>query len=177
VVVMVSAILLASGPSAGQDKKDDKEKLHPYSTTKVGDFAIYKAAGEIEGKGWESTRKETVTAKDEKSVKLKVINLSTGKESEKTIDLTEPYEYPTLRFFKAGGTFKKTGEGTEKIKVAGKEYDANWIAGTVTTKVMGKEATSAEMKVWFSKDAPLDGFLRMKMAKSSEELIEFGAVK
>jgi hypothetical protein len=175
--MMVSAILLASGPSAGQDKKDDKENLSPYRTAKVGDFAIYKAAGEFGGKGWESTRKETVTAKDKKSVKLKVINISTGKEREKTIDLTQPYEYPTLRFFKAGGTFKKTGEGTEKIKVAGKAYDANWIAGTITAKVKGKQFTGLEMKVWFSKDAPLDGFLRMKMGKSSDELIEFGSVK
>jgi hypothetical protein len=171
-LVMLSAIFLATGPSAGQDKKDDKEILNPYRTAKVGDFAIYK----LVRKGKESTVKKTVSAKDEKSVKLNVSD-SNGPEREVTIDLTKPLARIPVPDSK-WATFKKTGEGKEKIKVAGKEYDANWISGKMTTEFPKGGEVALELKTWFSKDAPLDGVLRFKTGSViTMELIESGSAK
>jgi RNA polymerase sigma factor (sigma-70 family) len=150
---------------------------NPYRTAKVGDFAVYKWTTKFGfgGKEKESTQKMTVTARDEKSVKLKMSS-STSAESERTIDLTKPYDI--LSPFKKEGKFEKTGEGTEKIKVAGKEYNANWISGKhCLTTPSGKEF-NLEIKVWFSKDAPLDGLLRMKLDNNTNaELTESGSAK
>jgi hypothetical protein len=179
---MLSAIFLASGLGAGDGKKDDKEKPNPYRTAKVGDFAIYKTFSMNEGMEIPlGAEKKTVTAKDEKSVTLKITRES--KERELKIDLTKPYEIPVseLLIVVRQGKFAKAGEGTEKIKVAGKEYNANWIAGKFTGKFPTGEETTSEIKVWFSKDAALDGLLRMKAGLGdgslTMELSESGSAK
>jgi hypothetical protein len=173
-VLLVCISILAAG-----DPDKTKANGNPYRNSKVGDFAVYKTGD----KGLTPTTKKTVAAKDEKSVKLK-ITVSAGFksfESELTIDLTKPYVIPIAHPFIKEGKFAKTGDGTEKIKVAGKQYNANWVTGKYTGKSVGGKEITSEIKVWFSKDAPLDGLLRMKVgltdADLTTELIESGSAK
>ena len=160
---LVILLLCISVPAAGDGAKT-KPNGNPYRTAKVGDFAVYKTFT-AKGKGFATTTKKTVAAMDGTSVKLKITRTAGFKsiESELTIDLTKPYDIPISHPFIKQGKFAKTGQGTEKIKVAGKEYNANWIAGKYTGKGLKGTALTSQIKVWFSKDAPLDGLLRMKV--------------
>ena len=49
---------------------------------------------------------------------------------------------------------EKVKDGKEKIKAAGKDYECQWQTYKVTGKAMGVEI-SADVKVWTSKDLPL----------------------
>jgi len=175
-------LLLCVPVLAGGDSDKTKAIGNPFGTTKVGDFAVYKRDyGNVIIIEGHETWKKTVTAKDEKSVKLKVegnpagygINVE-GNKVEWTIDLTKPYDMVLeavrmVHLVRKEDKFEKIGEGTEKIKVAGKEYNAHWITGKLTSKQPGVGEVIPNIKVWFSKDAPQDGLLRIKTGPKKEE--------
>jgi hypothetical protein len=89
--------------------------------------------------------------------------------TEQKIDLTKPFD-PT----KVGGggglppgtdaKIEKLKDGKEKIKIAGKEYDATWTTYKMKAKAAGQEI-DADLKVWMAKDIPM-GMAKMEMKAS-----------
>ena len=59
-----------------------------------------------------------------------------------------------------GGKFTKTGEGKEKVKVGGKDVDAQWYEGTFESDQM--KGSTSKMKTWFSSAIP-GGLCKMTM--------------
>jgi hypothetical protein len=84
---------------------------------------------------------------------------------EAKIDLTKPFDPLAMQGQMpkdVEAKVEKTGEGKEKVKVGGKEFDATWTKAKVTAKAMGKEINS-DFKVWTSKDVPAGGMVKMEM--------------
>jgi hypothetical protein len=144
------------------------DEENPYKNAKVGDYATYKVkikAGPIAQDG---TITQTVTAKSDKQVTIKV----SGKlgdvalpEHEEKIDLTKPYD-PTKGgggAIPGGGEAKveKQKEGKEKVKVGDKEYDAVWTTYKFTAKLMDIPI-EGDIKAWTAKDVP-SGMVKMNM--------------
>lgn len=59
----------------------------------------------------------------------------------------------------------KEGEGTERIKVGGKEYETKWTK-LKTTSGAGGVTVISEFKMWFSKQVPLSGLVKMETTTS-----------
>jgi hypothetical protein len=178
------AVLVLPGLAAAQTTKDPEE--HPYAKVKVGDWVTYTMTAEPMTVN-EFTTTSRVAAKDDKNVTIKMGgkitlmgNTTDFPESEIKIDLTQPYDAHTNPNDKKGDTkVEKVGEGKEKVKVGGKEYDTTWTKTKVTTKVMGKESV-VESTVWMSKDVPM-GMVKMESkfegGNSKIEVKEFGTGK
>ena len=124
----------------------------------------------VAGQNLDGTVTQTVTAKTDKEVTVKVTGKVNGMDipaQEQKIDLTKPFD-PT----KAGGGLpagtdvkvEKGKEGKEKIKVVGKEYEATWTTYKVKGKANGLDIDS-DMKVWMVKDLPA-GMAKMEMTTS-----------
>jgi hypothetical protein len=166
---------------------------HPYKNVKVGDFATYKIDTKIAGIPVSGVMTRTVTAKSDKEATVKsATKLSfNGVEKELTvpdekIPLDKPYDPSNLGEaggVAAGSESKVEKQGKEKIKVAGKEYEAAWTAYKLKAKTMGQDI-DADLKVWMSRDIPM-GVARMELkaviAKQelalTMELIETGTKK
>jgi len=179
----VLVLAFTSVPSAGEKDKE-KANDNPYRTAKVGDFTSYKMSTKIGDFAVEGAMKMIVIEKDEKSAKLKIEVTVLGTnvpDQETTVDLTKPLDFAaTINQGKKGGKFEQTGEGTAKIKVGGKEYDSTWITGKALGEAKGVKIDS-EVKVWFSKEVPLNGMLKMEtkaaIANVVLELTEYGNAK
>jgi hypothetical protein len=160
---LLSAALFAGlAPAAfAQDMEN------PFKKAKVGDWAEYKMATNAMGINIDAKLKMTVTAKTDKEVTLKTAAIVNNMElpgQETKIDLTKPYD-PTNTANLPKGTeakVEKGGEGKEKVKIGGKEYDTNWMKMKVNAKVNGMDFDS-DIKVWISKDVPLSGMVKMEM--------------
>lgn len=142
----------------------ENEDFNPYKNSKVGDSATYKINTKVAGNSIPGTITQTVTAKNEKDLTLKVLSSVSGMEiagPPQTVDLTKPYD-PT-KGLPPGfeGTVKKNKDGKEKVKVLGKDYDANWTSYDVEGKIGGMDI-KATIKVWFSKEVIL-GVARVEM--------------
>jgi hypothetical protein len=153
------------------------EEDNPYKNVKVGDFAVYKMSTKIAGMSFDGTVTQTITGKTDKEATIKVIAKVLGQEvpREDKIDLTKPYD-PTKAASLPPGTeakIEKIKDGTEKIKVGDKTYDAKWESYNMKAKAQGQEF-EATFKVWNSKDFPLY-LLKMEMqAKISGMDMEMG---
>jgi hypothetical protein len=160
---------LASAVTYGQEKMEN-----PYSTAKVGDFVAYKMTTSVMGKDIELTTKQTVTAKEEKEVRVKIATTFMGNAlpgQETKIDLTKPYD-PAAALGNKKGKFDKTGEGKEKIKVGGKEYETNWMSGKVVADVgVGGKKIESDVKFWFSKSVPLTGLVKMELKSNAANMV------
>ncbi|MCS6865038.1 MAG: hypothetical protein RMJ56_13550 [Gemmataceae bacterium] len=135
------------------------EEENPYKNAKVGDYATYTTTAEFGGLTLSGTVTQTVIAKTNKEVTIKItghIEFAGNKmeipAQEQTIDLTQPFD-PTKGGTIPGGdaSFEKDKDGKEKIKVNGKEYDSTWVSYKVKAKIMGLEL-QGNMKVWTAKD-------------------------
>lgn len=151
--VAVLVLGVASVAARGADAEN------PFKNAKAGDYAIYT----LTTKGGEGTVTQTVTAKSDKeaTVKVAIVVNANGKEfklpeQEMKVDLTKPYDPTQGTNVPAGAEVKaeKDKEGKEKIKVAGKEYDADWTTYKTKVKAMGLEL-AGETKVWIAKDVPM----------------------
>jgi hypothetical protein len=71
---------------------------------------------------------------------------------EQKIDLSKPFDPTKAGNLPAGTEVKveKQKDGTEKVKVGGKEYDTKWETYKMKMKAMGMEF-EADMKVWQTK--------------------------
>jgi hypothetical protein len=161
-VRLLAALLIAAAPLAARAADEE----NPYKKVKVGEFATYKMTTKVAGKSFEGTITQTVAAKDDKEVTLKVTGKVNGMDipvQEQKIDLTKPYD-PTKTAVPPGTEAKveKQKDGKEKIKAGGKEYDCKWESYKVTGKANGIEM-NADVKVWQSKDLPMQ-MVKMEMA-------------
>jgi hypothetical protein len=158
--VLLAVALLVSLVPALHAADDD----NPYKKTKVGDWVEYKmTSATIAGK-----TKMTITAKDDKEVTYELTGTFSfmGKETVSPpqkikVDLTKPYDQISAANLKANNTkIEKVGEGKEKLKVGDKEFDTTWRKLKATT-TMGESIIITEYKMWFSKDVPMSGLVRM----------------
>jgi hypothetical protein len=165
--LICAAVLLASVQPvrAGEE--------NPFKKAKVGDWAEYKMSGpNIEGK-----TKMTVVAKDAKEVTYEVTGevAFMGKKlavpvQKQKIDLAKPYD-PTAdpivvaNLRKADVKTEKIGEGKVKIKVGEKEFDTKWTRLKLTATA-NNITVVGDVKMWFSKDVPSSGLVRIEMLTS-----------
>ena len=159
-VVLVTALLACVSSFAyGGDSEN------PFRKAKVGDWAEYKMTGaNVAG-----TTKMTILTADDKEVTYEVtatfsaFGQTTAAPVQKIkVDLTKSYD-PIVAANLAQNNVKveKTDEGSEKIKAAGKELDTRWTRFKTTTTVNDTPIIS-EYRVWFSKDVPVSGLVKME---------------
>ena len=136
---------------------------NPFKNAKVGDFVKYKMVNDVAGMKQEMGMTQTVTAKDETAVTLKIEMEAAGNKlpsQETKVALDQPYDP-----FKTGAPnakVEKVGEGEEKVTVGGKEYACKWFQAKVAvTAPTGQEVTGSS-KVWICKDVPLGGLVKME---------------
>jgi hypothetical protein len=168
---LLAALLVVLAPVAARAAEEE----NPYKKVKVGEYATYKMSTKFGGQTIEATATQTVTAKDEKEATVKMTIKANGMElpgQEVKIDLTKPYD-PTKTGIPAGADVKveKLKDGKEKIKAGGKEYDCKWESFKVTGKAMGLEI-AAEVKVWQSKDLPLQMVKMESIAELAGQKVE-----
>jgi hypothetical protein len=137
---------------------------NPYKNAKVGDWIEYKMTGQ----NMEGSTRMTVVAKDDKELTYEVAssfsfmgNKMVGPVQTLKIDLTKPYDAISAANLKANNVkIEKLGEGKEKLKAAGKEYDTKWTQLRATATVNEMKIVM-DYKMWFSSDVPLSGLVRM----------------
>jgi hypothetical protein len=151
-----------------------QDKDNPYKKVKVGDYVTYKMTTSFNGATFATDMKQTVTARTDKEVTLKTTSTIFGKDvpgQTTTIDLTKPYDVAAAAVAaKQKGKFEKTGEGKEKIKVNGKEYDCNWVSGKLAGEIKGLKIES-DVKVWASREAPMSGVVKMEMKSKTGDVV------
>jgi hypothetical protein len=144
------------------------DEENPYKKVKVGDYATYKLTTKVAGMNLDGTLTQSVTAKSDKEVTIKVAGKVNGMDipgQELKIDLTKPYD-PTKAALPPGTEAKveKLKDGSEKVKAGSKEYDCKWESYKVKAKSGGQEF-EAEAKAWMSKEMP---HLLVKMEMTAE---------
>jgi len=134
---------------------------NPYKSAKVGEWAETLAVSESMGRKTEIKSKQTVIAKDDVSVTLRMTMTMMGREippQETKIMLNKPYDPYAQGYTDAKVT--TLGEGDETITVDGKSYTCHWAkVKVVATQPAAVEST---VKVWSSKDVPLAGMVKME---------------
>lgn len=163
---IIVAALLVSIASMGHAAADN-----PFTRAKVGDWVEYKMTGSNNIAG---TTKMTVVAKDDKELTYEVAatfsflgNETTAPVQKMKIDLTKSYDPIVAANLKQNNVkIEKEGEGTEKIKAGGKEYDTKWTKCKATATANNMTITT-DYKMWFSKDVPLSGLVRMETTMST----------
>lgn len=145
------------------------DEENPLKKSKVGDWAEYRMTGpNMDGK-----TRMTITAKDEKELTYEVTGKVSfgGKEmvmpvQTKKIDLTKPYDaISAANLAHTGTTLETVGKGTSKLKLAGKEYETNWVKMKSSTTVNDMTIVS-EYQMWFSPSIPVSGLARMDTSTS-----------
>src|SRR3954453_3081043 len=120
-------LALAVAPFAGAADEEN-----PYKKAKVGDYATYKMTTKVAGFNVEGTLTQTVTAKDDKEVTIKTtgkVNNMDIPAQEQKIDLTKPFDPAKATGNLPPGAnvnIEKLKDGSEKVKLGGKEYDTKW---------------------------------------------------
>ena len=151
--LLAAAFVVVLAPVSSRAADDE----NPYKNAKVGDFATYKMSMKVAGMDLGGTITQSVTAKTDKEVTLKVTGKINGMdvpEQEQKIDITKAFD-PTKLANQTGTDVKveKGKEGKEKLKVMGKEYESTWTSYKVKGKANGVDIDS-DMKVWLAKDLP-----------------------
>jgi hypothetical protein len=144
---------------------------NPYKTAKVGDWVEYTSHTAGAGFSMESKSKQTVMAKTDKEVTIKIESEMQGQKNsqEQKIDLTKKFDPNDMSTGMPGGMkpkVEKVKEGDEAVTIGGKKYDAHWVENKVTMEMQGAKIES-DTKSWISKDAPLGGLVKMEMNMSA----------
>jgi hypothetical protein len=163
---MIAAALLVCFAPAIQGADDE----NPYRNTKVGDWTEY----QLTGQNMEGTTKMTVVSKNDKELTFEVAatfsimgNKMVAPVQTMKIDLTKSYDAISAANLKANNVkIEKLDEGKEKLKAAGKEYDTKWIKLRATTTV-NEMMIVMDYKMWFCKEVPLSGLVRMDTTASA----------
>ena len=140
---------------------------NPFKKAEVGDWVSYKMTTEmpnVPAGGMNMETKQTVTAKTEKEVTMKVETLMNGNSmgaQEVKIPLDQPYDATKT----TQGTTEKTGEGEESVTVGGKTYACKWITFKSHTETNGMKIDS-DSKVWVSTGVPLGGMVKTDTSTS-----------
>ncbi|HVL11840.1 MAG TPA: hypothetical protein VM529_04715 [Gemmata sp.] len=139
---------------------------HPFKTAAKDDTATYKMKVAVGTLVLEGTTTQTVVAKTDTKVTVRVTANFSGMEpppQDQEIDLTKTYDPTRVGALPQGAEAKldKLKDGKEKIKVAGKEYETTWTTYKMKAKAGGMDI-DADLKVWMSKDVPM-GMAKMEM--------------
>jgi hypothetical protein len=154
-----------------------EEPINPFAKAKVGDWVEYKLigggpAGNMQMSPFPDLRiRMVVTAADQKEVTIEMQAQGPGvgpqgKENTQRIDLTKPFDPLSILNIGIKDDKKKATkikEGREKITVAGTSYDCSWV----TAK---EPNNNGDVKLWFTKDAPLSGIVKIEMTIGGPEL-------
>jgi len=139
---------------------------NPYKNAAKGQWASYKMVMKFAGQEITGSVKQTVVDKTDKEVTIEAVaNIFGQEQSQKhTIDLTKPFDPLATTQLPPGADVKveKAENGKEKIKVAGKDHETEWIRFKMTLNIMGQDI-NGEAKVWQSKEIPLGGIAKMTM--------------
>ncbi len=157
------------------------ETDNPYQNAKKGDWVMFKVSAQFGDRRIEGSLKQTVTAKDEKSVTVRNLTKFMGMElpaQEQKIDLTKPFNPASGSVPGANNAkIEKLDSGKETIEVGGKKYECEWVKNKVTVDAGGMKIES-ETKTWTSKSAPLAGLVKieskMTQGGSTMELADSG---
>lgn len=158
------------------------EEDNPYRNAKVGDWTECKTSTSMSGFNMDGKMKQTVIAKSETEVTVKIESEVNGqKNSQETkIDLTKKF-VPGETGLPSGTKAPKieqNGSGDEKVTVGAKTYDAHWTAYKMAMEV-GPLKMNMNVKTWTSKDVPLEGMVKSEMSgdngmKTTVELVGSG---
>lgn len=155
------ALLLLAVPFAARTAETD----NPYKNAKKGEWVSYKMSTQFGTQKIEGTLKQTVTAKDEKSVTVKIAMKFMGMEfppQEQKIDLTKPFNPASGSIPGANNAkIEKLDSGKETVEVGGKKYECEWVKNKITVDAGGMKIET-ETKTWTSKSAPLAGLVKME---------------
>jgi hypothetical protein len=161
---LLAALVAAAVPLAARGQDAD----HPFKNAKVGDYANYTMSTKVGTFDVKGTLTNTVKAVTDKEVTVEVTGKMNGMAipaQTQKIDLTKAFDPSAAGIgANAGKTdakVEKVGEGSEKITVGGKSYEAKWTTMKVTTKTPAGEVVM-DLKAWVGKDIPL-GLGRMEM--------------
>lgn len=160
-----AALVVLLGAAASADEKNPE--FNPYKNAKVGDFATYKVATKVGPIAVEGSTTQTVVKKTEKEAEVRVNFTLAGMAQPaqtETIDLTKPFNPANVGGALPAGTkvdVKQLKEGKDKLKAAGKEYNATWTTYEIKAMTKGFEI-KGEAKVWMSSDVPL-GMLKLEL--------------
>jgi hypothetical protein len=161
----IAAVLFISLTSVGPGAEGE----NAYRDAKVGDWVEYQSKMTADG-GFdqEGNTKITVVARDDKELTYEVLaslgvngkTLVAPTQTLKT-DLTKSYDAISALNLKQNNVkIEKLGEGKEKLKVAGKEYDTTWTR-LRSTATQPEVTVVTDYKMWFCKDVPVNGLVRM----------------
>jgi hypothetical protein len=158
--LFLSAFLVCIVPAVRAADVDNHWK-----NSKVGDWVEYK----MTGTGISGKTKMTITAKDDKEVAYEIESSFTangiemkGPVQKATVDLTKDYDAIAAANQQSKNLKIETiGEGKEKLKFGEKEYDTKWTKSKATSTFNGV-AMESEYKMWFCKDVPVSGLVRME---------------
>ncbi len=173
---LLAVFALAVAPVAAYAADEE----NPYKNSKVGDYVTYTMVTKVAGLNLNGTMTQSVTAKSDKEVTIKITgNIEFGgnkmdiPEQEQKVDLTKPFD-PTKAGGLPGGAeakVEKLKDGKEKLKINGKDYDTTWTTYKVKAKANGMEI-DADVKSWNAKDVP-GGMVKMTMtAKVADQDME-----
>jgi len=144
---------------------------HPYARVLVGDYATYTIKTKVAGIVVEGIVTQTVTAKTDKEVTVKITGKITFMENqqiipprEQKIDLSKPFN-PTKFYIPlpqgAELQVQKAREGWEKISIGDRSYYCTWTEYNIQAKALGTDLSSV-VKVWICQDIPM-GVVKMVM--------------
>jgi hypothetical protein len=142
-------------------RADDVE--NPMKQAKVGDWVSYKSVIDYGTGPGEGTSKHVVTARDDKSLTLKLTPTYKKKQlaaRENKIDPTKPFD-PFMLANQgkkpANAKIEKVGEGKEKLELDGKTYECKWTKIKMTHKNAQSNEIVQNIKFWTCPDVPLGG--------------------
>jgi hypothetical protein len=144
---------------------------HPYARVLVGDYATYSIKTKVAEVVVEGIVTQTVTAKTDKEVTVKITGKITFNENqqiipprEQKLDLSKPFD-PTKFYFPlpqgAEVQVQKAREGQEKISLRERSFYCTWTEYNIQAKAPGTDLSSV-VKVWISQDIPM-GVVKMIM--------------
>ena len=167
-----SLILLAGGIALAQEKVDNPEFAN-WSKFKKGTSVTLKSTSDVAGMTTESTITTTLVdvGTDKLVVEMSTATKANGMEFKtppikrdvlKTIPLPEGVKKEEFAKGKVPGTLE---EGTETLKVAGKEYKTKWYKTKTSAGGMNIEG-----KIWMTEEVP--GMV-VKMESSTKGAVAF----
>jgi len=128
---------------------------NPFRDVRVGDWAEFRIESNTNGLEKVTTVKNTITEVAADSVTLNITGVGLDK-----YEVLDRKDYNPYRVPGAEVSVRELGTGSEKIKVAGQEYDCTWYEVEITTGSGGAPWTYKE---WVSKSVPLAGKVKSEM--------------
>lgn len=172
------ASLLLISVVAAQEKKEANENM--YREAKLGDWTEFKSKDVL--------NKQTVIAKTDESLTIRIDQTVAGKASEPIeykVDLKKPFPPPSEADDAYSTKTEVLEKGKETLTVAGQKLECEWkkIKTTITTKSFVKDTDKVYLsKVWHCKEVPLGGSVKTESVledgtKVGAELSGFGRGK